>query len=120
MSTPPPSGKRWLAHYRELLKVVRKRPYDADVLQEDAAQLILLAERARKALASGATSQLPGPVLREPTLWRLFEAEAQQGSLAPGSGDPSDPPAFKPSLILTQIATSPRHCIFTDFQGALH
>lgn len=81
-------GDDRVAHYRELLKVVRKRPYDADVLQEDAAQLILLAERARKALASGATSQLPGPVLREPTLWRLFEAEAQQGSLAPGSGDP--------------------------------
>ena len=81
-------GDARVAHYRELLKVVRKRPYDAELLQGDAAQLVVLAERARKALTSGATSQLPGPVLREPTLWRLFETEAQQGSLTPATDDP--------------------------------
>jgi hypothetical protein len=72
-----------VAHFQALLDVVEGGDPDASRLQGDAVELLALAGRALEAVRSGATTNLPAPVVRDPTLWTMFAAHAQRGQLSP-------------------------------------
>jgi hypothetical protein len=83
-----------VVHYQALLDVIEGRPPDPERLVPSATDLLLLADRASRALKDKGTNNLPGPVVADPTLWPLFEEPARSGQLSPDLDTRTSAPAF--------------------------